>query len=392
MDDRLIEAPAPKERFVRKAGLEYYTTGENHDYLSDEILLLTAREEADALRTADDLFAILRKTARRCLDSPERLRAMHIPDRALPLLKWSAQEEWGDYLFGRFDFAGGMDGLPLQLLEFNADTCSLLPETTVLQPELIRRSRARPLTNRLADSLTDHLKQLKKARGRATGVATHLGHDDDHLNLDVISKAARKAGWDVDDTDLPSLIFDEENGLLRELGEDNYKRYYYIFKFFPWDWILQEEPRLWELLEKMSKLHLVRVINPAWTMLLQNKALMVFAWQDNPGHPALLPTAFDPADLPDPLAGYVRKPIYGRMGENVMISLNGRGKDAESRGDYADSPTVYQQLAGFGMDDEDYRYQLSTFQSPKTSAVCCRRQDDLILGDDAEFVPLGLLK
>ena len=78
------------------------------------------------------------------------------------------------------------------------------------------------------------------------------------------------------------------------------------------------------------------------------------------------------------------------MGENVMVSLNGRGVDAETKGDYGDQVNVYQQLADFGVDDEDYRYQLSVFMTPRASGLACRRQDGLILGDDAEFVSLGL--
>ena len=64
----------------------------------------------------------------------------------------------------------------------------------------------------------------------------------------------------------------------------------------------------------MTTGHLVRVLNPAWTLLLQNKALLAYAWQDNPGHPALLPTTFDPAELPSPTRGYVRKPVFGADG------------------------------------------------------------------------------
>lgn len=391
MDSRLRDAPVLKEKFFSRAGLSYYAEGENHDYLSDEILLLSMQEEAEALRVADDLYEVLRSTLRRCLIDPERLHKLGIPDKAIPLIEWSVENEWDDYVFGRFDFAGGMDGLPLQLLEFNADTCSLLPETTVIQPEAVRKAGFTPLRNDVAKTLTDLFGELKKARGNAIAAATHLGDTDDLLNLKVIIQAAKDAKWKVDTIELPELIFDDENGLLMEKsGHDNFARYYYLLKFIPWDWIVHEEPELWNLLEDMTTTHLLRVLNPAWTMLLQSKALLAFAYQDNPGHPALLPTAFDPAELPNPTLGYVRKPIYGRMGENVMVSLNGRDKDAESRGDYGDQPTVYQQRASFGTDDEDYRYQLSVFQTPKASGICCRRQQGLILGDDAEFVPVGL--
>ena len=390
MDSRLREAPALPHKFFQKNGLEYYASGENHDYLSDEILLLDRDQEATALRVGDELFELLRTTAKRCLLSPERLAKLGITEGARPLVQWSVENEWADYSFGRFDFSGGMDGLPLQLLEFNADTCSLLPETLIIQPEMVKAAGFQPLHNSVEYTLRDQFSRIKKARGKAIAAGAYLGHEDDELNLAALLKVAKDAGWKADMIELPELIFEEEGGLLVEKGDDDYARYYYLFKFFPWDWAMREEPRLWELLDKLCTGHLVRVINPAWTMLLQNKGLLAYAWLDNPGHPALLPTAFDPADLPNPRAGYVRKPLFGRMGENVMVSRTGQGVDAESRGDYGGQPVVYQQLAQFGTDDEDYRYQLSVFQTPQASGLCCRRQQGLILGDDAEFVPLGV--
>ena len=390
MDNRLREVDPLPGKFYRKHGLQFYGEGENHDYLSDEVLLLNREEEAAALRVADEVMEILRATAKRCLADPARLDRMQIPKRARPLVQWSVDNEWGDYCFGRFDFAGGMDGLPLQLLELNADTASLLPETMVLQPEVLKQGGFKPLHNSVASTLTDQFRQIKQARGKAIAAGTHLGHEDDRLNLAELLKIAKSAGWKADAVELPDLIFEEEGGLLVEHDVDNHTRYYYLLKFIPWDWVLLQEPRLFELLEKMTTGHLVRVLNPAWTLLLQNKALLAYAWQDNPGHPALLPTTFDPAELPSPTRGYVRKPVFGRMGENVMVSLNGRGVDAETKGDYGDQANVYQQLADFGVDDEDYRYQLSVFMTPRASGLACRRQDGLILGDDAEFVSLGL--
>ncbi len=126
-------------------------------------------------------------------------------------------------------------------------------------------------------------------------------------------------------------------------------------------------------------------------MLLQSKALLAFAYQDNPSNSLLLPTAFDPADLFQPRRGYVRKPIFGRMGENIMVSLDGRRGDAETRGDYGDQPVIYQERAAFPQDADGHYYQLSVFQAPRACAICCRREEGLILGDDAEFVSVGRL-
>ncbi|WP_157976060.1 glutathionylspermidine synthase family protein [Lewinella sp. IMCC34191] len=392
MDDRLIDAPERPNRFARKRGLDFFTTGDNHDYLADEILLLEPGEADAALAAGDTAYDLLRNTARRCLTDPRRLAGLGIPDWCRPLLEWSVENEWDDFLFGRFDLAGGLDGLPLKVLEFNADTCSLLPETGILQPEVLKKNKVKyPAPNNLASSLEARLREIGAARKGTHGLFAHLGYPEDELNVGFLADRASAAGWkQVLTAALPEATFDPDNGLAADPKPERTQRYYYLFKFFPWDWIALEESALWEMLEEMIVNHFVRVVNPAWTMLLQSKGLLAYAWQDNPGHPLLLPTAFDPADLPNPRSGYVRKPVFGRNGENVMVSLDGRRSDATHGGDYGDLPVIYQQLAPFANDREGIRYQLGTFVTPRASALSCRRQDGLILDDDAEFVSLGL--
>ncbi|PPK87466.1 glutathionylspermidine synthase [Neolewinella xylanilytica] len=388
----MIDAPTRVERFARKRSLDYFTSGENADYLADEILLLHPSEADAALAAGDTAYGLLRDTARRCLNDPKRLARLGIPDWCRPLLEWSVANEWDDFLFGRFDLAGGIDGQPLRILEFNADTCSLLPETGLLQPEVLRQNGVkRSAPNKLVESLEARLREIGAARKGTHGLFTHLGYPEDELNVGFLADRARAAGWkEVHTASLPEATFDPDNGLAADPKPGRTVRYYYLMKFFPWDWIALEESALWEMLEEMIVNHFVRVVNPAWTMLLQSKALLAYAWQDNPGHPLLLPTAFDPADLPDPRRGYVRKPVFGRNGENVMVSLDGRRSDAKRDGDYGELPVVYQERAAFATNGEGLRYQLSAFVTPSASALCCRRQEGLILDDDAEFVSLGL--
>ena len=391
MDSRLSAAPRLTERWLRKQGLAYYGSGENEDYLADEVLSLEPDEATAALRAGDEAWDLLRHTARRCAAEDERLRALGVPERAWPLVRWSVEHEWDNFLVGRFDFAGGIADLPLRLIEFNADTASLLPETTVLQPELIRQAKLTAAPNDLAAALTANARRMGGGRADTAVAAVHLGSEDDTLNVDVLARATAAAGWGrTDNLTLPTLDINPDEGVFFEAEPGRWIHYGSLVKFFPWDFAFREEPDLGDYLGELVLSRKLRVLNPAWTTLLQSKGLLAYAWRDNPGHPLLLPTAFDPAELPDPLAGYVRKPVWGRLGENIEIVMNGRNVVAETGGDYGDGPVVYQQLAAFNTDRADHRYQLSVYQAPHACALCCRRQDDAIIDDDGEFVALAV--
>lgn len=392
MDNRLEDSPRLKDRWVRKQGLSYYTTGENEDYLADEILRIT-RTEADAyLRAGEEAYDLLRSTARRSLADPERRAELGIPDKALPLLEYSVQKEWDDYLIGRFDFAGGFNGLPIKLIEFNADTASLLPETTVLQPEILKKAGLSPAPNDLQAGLMEGLRRIgRNARKDTANVVAHMGHPDDIMNSEMLARATQDAGWGrTDAVDLPALDFNPDEGLFYEAKPGRWIHYGTMIKFFPWDFALFEEPELFDYLSEMILNDRLRVLNPAWTLLLQSKALMVHAWRDAPGHPLLLPTGMVPEALPNPLDGYVRKPVFGRTGDNVAIILRGRDVVAENQGHYRDGRMIYQALAQFNKDEDKHRYQVSTFYTTRACGLACRRQDDWIIDDDAEYVPLAI--
>lgn len=390
MDKRLEDRPRLKDRWVRKQGLDYYTTGENHDYLADEILQLSAAEARAYLDAAEECYDLLRATARRSLNDPARRAELGLPDRALKLMEYSVQKEWDNYLIGRFDFAGGFDSLPLKLIEFNADTASLLPETIVFQPEIIKKAGFQPAPNDLQKGLSDSLRRIgPNARKDTANVVAHMGHTDDVLNSDMLARATQDAGWGrTDAVELPALDFNPDEGLFFEAQPGRWIHYGTMIKFFPWDYALFEEPELFDYLAEMVMNDKLRVLNPAWALLLQSKALMAHAWRDAPGHPLLLPTVMIPEELPNPLDGYVRKPVFGRTGDNVAVILRGRDVVAENQGHYGDGQMIYQQLAQYNKDEDGHRYQVSSFYTTRACALACRRQDEWIIDDDAEFVAL----
>ena len=103
-----------------------------------------------------------------------------------------------------------------------------------------------------------------------------------------------------------------------------------------------------------------------------------------PDNPFLLKTTLNASDFPN--NKYVSKPIFGRMGENIAYFDGNATSEYKTEGDYEGFDKVYQELARFNLDRKDHRYQPSVFYTNEPCGIAIRRQDDLIIDDDAEFV------
>ncbi|MEZ4885182.1 MAG: glutathionylspermidine synthase family protein [Chitinophagales bacterium] len=389
MDNRLIAVPPLPRHELRKEGLEWFVADENEGYLCDDFVQIT-RAELDNFRAASaELFGLAMEAAQRIVDR-KAWEDAGIPENAVSLIAYSLQHEKDNYLVGRFDFAGGIDRTPLKMLEINADTCSLMPETAFIQ-ELYwelesKQLKYRPF-NLLLHGLTQKLKKLLQQNPdkAANLLVTTFGYEEDVLNMRVIEEAARAAGFtQVKHSTLEEVIFSAEEGIFMQAKTGEYTRYDFWYKFTPWDIIAYDEPELWDILEQIIRNRLCVVMNPAFSMLLQSKAIMKFMYDIAPRHAHLLKTTFKADDFYH--YKYVRKPIFGRMGENISFFNGAKKAVYKTKGDFGDQETVFQELADFNEDIEEYRYQPSIYWTGEACALCFRRQDDLIIDDDAEFV------
>jgi glutathionylspermidine synthase len=390
VDKRIIPLGPIPHKSLKNAGLGWLGTGGNEEYIAPAIVQLSERELQPFKEAAAQLYDLMIRAAQ-TVASQGRWAEVGIPPHAVNLVKYSLQHEMGQHLVCRFDFAGGLDGIPLKMLELNADTCSLMPETAIVQ-DLHRELEARKLPkgqafNQLMDGLAKRLRHiLQQHPDKAPALLlSGLGHDEDWLNTEIITKAAKKAGMaDTQEIVMDRVIFSPEEGIFFELHEEEFRRYDFWFKFVPWDLIVFEETELFEILEHIIRNKLGVVLNPAFTMLLQSKGLMKIMYELEPYNPYLLKTSLTDRDFPD--RRYVRKPYFGRMGENIAFFNGSSMPDYETEGDYGHYSPIYQEIAQFNMDRKGHRYQPSIFWTGEASALCFRRQDDLILDDDAEFV------
>jgi glutathionylspermidine synthase len=392
VDNRLLEIGAPSVRELKRKGYSWFAEGDNHDYIAPELLRLAEAEMEHFRQDANRVYEIFVQAAQ--LVARQSLwEEAGIPKNAVPLVQYSLQHELGSHLIGRFDYAGGLGTHPLKLLEFNGDTFSLLPESTEIQrlqfEQLGRKQKKQSgQFNLVSQGLIRGFQQLLSQHPdrSASLLLSGLGHEEDWLNLEVVAAAARRAGFeDVQTAPLDEVTFSPEEGIFIEPREGQFLPFDFWFKMVPWEFVAYEEPELLEILTSIVKNKLAVIINPAYSMLFQSKGLLPFLQQAGPGHASLLKASRQQEHISR--YTYAAKPLYGRTGDNVQIFQGGPQAIAENEGDFGHLPKIYQELAQFDADEDGDIYQPSVFWAGGSACgFCLRRQDSLIIDDDAEFV------
>ena len=212
-----------------------------------------------------------------------------IGPQALELAAESLQA--GDVdVYGRFDFVYDGQGGPAKMLEYNADTPTGLIEAAVAQwfwlqdvfPE-------KDQWNGIHEAL---IRQWKKLQYR-TGMSTlHVAHSEaeesgeDWMTAAYMRDVASQAGWTTIGINMSDIGWDPN--LNRFVDLDNFM-ISTMFKLYPWE-LMMKEPFGHRLLQRA---HNPRWVEPAWKMLLSNKALLAALWHLYPDHPNLLPAYLD---------------------------------------------------------------------------------------------------
>jgi glutathionylspermidine synthase len=116
-------------------------------------------------------------------------------------------------------------------------------------------------------------------------------------------------------------------------------------------------------------------------MVLSNKAILPILWELFPDSPYLLPAGFEPIG-----EDYVIKPIHSREGSNIAIVAGG-SVIAETEGDYAGGPRVYQRFHPLPAFDGHYPVVGSWIVNGHACGIGIREDDSLITRNTSRFVP-----
>jgi glutathionylspermidine synthase len=126
-----------------------------------------------------------------------------------------------------------------------------------------------------------------------------------------------------------------------------------------------------------------KVIEPAWKMVLSNKAALALLWQMAPGHPNLLPATLDPNDTEGKI---VRKPIFSREGANIQVLDSGQVL-SDTGGGYGAEGYVYQAYAELPAFNGNYPVVGSWVIASQPAGIGIREDATPITRDTSRFVP-----
>jgi glutathionylspermidine synthase len=332
----------------------------------------------------DTLEAAAGELHARCLDAVEhivtrnRFDALAIPpawhDRVAR--SWRAKDF---SLFGRFDFASDGSGPP-KLLEYNADTPTALLEASVAQWRWLEQA-IRPSQPDADQFNSLHEKLIASFRAfeltGASGTPVHFtcagDSEEDCGNLHYLRDVATQGGIDARFVAIGDIGWDATAGAF---VDDRNEEIRALCKLYPWEWLATEAYGPHLLATSL------RVVEPAWKMLLSNKGLLPILWELFPDHPNLLPAYFDAGRI---AGDYVEKPLLSREGANVVIHRD--GETIASDGEYGSEGRIYQGFAPIPRFGDDYVTIGAWIIGDEPAGIGMREDASPITRNTSRFVP-----
>ena len=297
-----------------------------------------------------------------------------IPPFIIPLIEESWEEDHPS-IFGRFDFC--YKNGQLKMLEFNADTPTSLYEAGIVQWFWLQDfDKKKDQFNSIHEKLIAYWKYLKEyLKPGILHFGCVKGTLEDLTNVEYMRDTAIQAGLETCFIYIEDIGWDEEQSVFVDLDNQPIVN---MFKLYPWEWMLTDDFGSKILQDKMKLFW----IEPAWKMILSNKAILPILWQLYPESPYLLPSYFEKPDLTD----YVIKPILAREGSNIAIIKN-NDIILETDGPYEEETCIYQQL--FELPEFDHNYPLigSWIIGQEPAGIGIRESVGLVTDNLSRFVP-----
>lgn len=383
---KLKSLPQTPESGLQKLGWNWMLGTDTTPYLVKDVVVVDDESATSLYEAAATLYDMFVEAGQYAIDN-QLFKEMGISENLIELIKLSWEEDRNVHLYGRFDLAGGFNGQPVKLIEFNADTATCLPETAVVQWAHLRTNSEDDSQqfNTLYETLVKQFQYIKLVNNDMTAsilFSTMRGYPEDDTNVNILSEAAKEAGFDADFAYVDEVEFSQE-GIFKQdpSGNGDFIRFDFWFKLVPWEYIGGEEPDLAATLTDIIKNRKAVVLNPAYTLLFQSKYILKILWDLYPYHPLLLQTERHPITHKKS----VSKVLFGREGANVSILEKGGEVLEKVDGDYEEQRKIYQEYVEFPTDTDGFSYQAGVFYAGEPCGLGFRRGGK-ILDNTAQFV------
>lgn len=376
MKIKYLTADANWQHRLEQNGFGYHTDEENTPYWVENYYYSINEAFADEVYTATaDLWTM-------CLEAVDHVISNKLYDQfQIPVyIHQYIEDSWENdvpSIYGRFDFVFDEQKKQLKVLEFNADTPTSLYETGVVQWQWMQNYFKDSVDqfNAVHDRLIESWQEIKPyLKGDTLHFSCVRESLEDLTNLEYLRDCAMQAGINT------KLIYIDDIGwngdTFTDLEEEVITD---IFKLYPWEWLIYE-PFALHIPNDNAK---ANWIEPAWKMILSNKAIMAVLWKLYPNHPLLLETYFDE---PKGMSDYVKKPLLSREGANVTMYKNNQIIEA-SAGEYGEEGYICQELAHLHKEETGYSIIGSWVIGQEPCGITFRESDKLITTDKSRFIP-----
>jgi len=380
-------SPLP-DSALEELGFTWHTDRDGTRYVADELVRISDAEAEAYYEAANTLYDMYVQAAEYVIDN-DLFFELGIPFNLIEPIKQSWENDVHWHVYGRFDLAGGIDGAPIKLIEFNADTPTGLYESAVLQWALLKHNgldEARQFNN-IYDAIAQNFRRLITLEGDPDDFenlydgwkilfSSVEGNDEEEVTTKLLRQISTDAGFATGFEFLQNVRFDEEG--VYDAQDNDYE---YWFKLYPWEDIATDEPELAVLLGAVMQNRKAIILNPAYTLLFQSKGMLKILCDLFPDSPYLLEASFEP------LAGrkQVEKRMFGREGANTKILSDSGEVLLQTEGPYGNYRPVYQAYAEFPKDRHGNRYQAGVFFAYEACGLGFRRGGE-ILDNMSKFV------
>ena len=380
--------PLTKE-YLESIGFSWHTDIDNSSYISNDAVVVTQDEAQAFYEAGNELYDMFVEAGQYVIDN-NLFNELDIPFNLVDIIKESWENDVHWHLYGRFDLSGGIDGKPIKLIEFNADTPTALFETAIIQWAMLKYNNLDESSqfNSLYEALGDNFERIitldsdiEKFDEYYSNLNWKIlfssikGNDEEEHTVKLLQHIASEVGFETDFAYIDEVEFSDDG-----ISKDD-KIFEFWFKLIPWEDIAIDEGELAIILTDIIKNQKAIIFNPAYTLLFQSKGILKILWDLYPNHPLLLQTSFEPLENKK----QVQKPCFGREGANIAIIDENNILIEKTDGEYENFKPIYQEYVEFAKDYSGNSYQAGLFYAYESCGLGFRKGGK-ILDNMSKFV------